>query len=122
MQLLPYRECKNDTLTECKNDTIESADVTPCQSVKVTPSSLDKNSKDYISKDKEREAKRSASALSSYSSYEDFMPLFTQLAEQFKDEHLAIGRMYLPTVVKKFFNHYQARKFRWKHGVNADAT
>ena len=122
VQLLPYRECKNDTLTECKNDTIESADVTPCQSVKVTPSSLDKNSKDYISKDKEREAKRAASALSSYSSYEDFMPLFTQLAEQFKDEHLAIGRMYLPTVVKKFFNHYQARKFRWKHGVNADAT
>lgn len=122
VQLLPYRECKNDTLTECKNDTIESADVTPCQSVKVTPSSLDKKSKDYISKDKVREAKRSASALSSYSSYEDFMPLFTQLAEQFKDEHLAIGRMYLPTVVKKFFNHYQARKFRWKHGVNADAT
>lgn len=121
VQLLPYRECKNDTLTECKNDTIESADVTPCQSVKVTPSSLDKNSKDYISKDKVREAKRSASALSSFSSYYDFMPLFTQLADELKDEHLAIGRMYLPTTVEKFFNHYQLRNFRWKHGLNADA-
>lgn len=121
VQLLPYRECKNDTLTECKNDTIESADVTPCQSVKVTPSSLDKNSKDYISKDKVREAKRSASALSSFSSYYDFMPLFTQLADELKDEHLAIGRMYLPTTVEKFFNHYQSRNFRWKHGLNADA-
>ncbi len=121
VQLLPYRECKNDTLTECKNDTIESADVTPCQSVKVTPSSLDKNSKDYISKDKVREAKRSASALSSFSSYYDFMPLFTQLADELKDEHLAIGRMYLPTTVEKFFNHYQSRNFRWKRGLNADA-
>ena len=121
VQELPYRECKNDTLTECKNDTIESAEVTPCQSVKVTPCSLDKNSKDYISKDKVREAKRSASALSSFSSYYDFMPLFTQLADELKDEHLAIGRMYLPTTVEKFFNHYQLRNFRWKHGLNADA-
>lgn len=121
VQELPYRECKNDTLTECKNDTIESAEVTPCQSVKVTPCSLDKKSKDYISKDKVREAKRSASALSSFPSYYDFMPLFTQLADELKDEHLAIGRMYLPTTVEKFFNHYQSRNFRWKRGLNADA-
>lgn len=121
VQLLPYRECKNDTLTECKNDTIESADVTPCQSVKVTPSSLDKKSKDYISKDKVREAKRSASASLSYSSYYDFMPLFTQLAEQFKGEHLAIERMYLPTVVEKFFNHYKPLKFKFKNGLEAAA-
>ncbi len=97
----------------------QTQNVTACSN-EMLLSSLDRNIE--RNSKKEREAKRSVSALSSYSSYEDFIPLFTQLAEQFKDEHLAIGRMYLPTVVKKFFNHYQARKFRWKHGVNADAT
>lgn len=121
VQELPYRECKNDTLPECKNDTIESAEITPCQSVKVTPCSLDKISKDYISKDKVRESKRSASASLSYSSYYDFLPIFTQLAEQFKGEHLAIGRMYLPTVVEKFFNHYKPLKFKFRNGLEAAA-
>lgn len=121
VQQLDNRMSNTCTLPMSNSDTLECTSSVHCQCTTSVHSSLDRNKKEYISK-KEREAKRSASALSSYSSYEDFMPLFTQLAEQFKDEHLAIGRMYLPTVVKKFFNHYQARKFRWKHGVNADAT
>lgn len=121
VQQLDNRMPNTCTLPMPNSDTLECTSPVHCQCTTSVHSSLDRNKKEYISK-KEREAKRSASALSSYSSYEDFMPLFTQLAEQFKDEHLAIGRMYLPTVVKKFFNHYQARKFRWKHGVNADAT
>ncbi len=122
VQQLDNRMSNNCTLSMSNFDTFDCTTPVHCQCTTSVHSSLDKNSKDYISKDKVREAKRSASASLSYSSYYDFMPLFTQLAEQFKGEHLAIERMYLPTVVKKFFNHYQARKFRWKHGVNADAT
>lgn len=121
VQLLPYRECKNDTLTECKNDTIESADVTPCQSVKVTPSSLDKNSKDYISKDKVREAKRSASASLSYS-FDDIFVLFTQKANELKKDHLAIERMYLPTIAEKFFNFWSKKKFKFNLGLDGNIT
>ena len=82
-------------------------------------SSLDRNIE--RNSKKEREAKRSASASLSYSSYYDFMPLFTQLAEQFKGEHLAIERMYLPTVVEKFFNHYKPLKFKFRNGLEAAA-
>lgn len=121
VQLLPYRECKNDTLTECKNDTIESADVTPCQSVKVTPSSLDKKSKDYISKDKVREAKCSASASLSYS-FDDILVLFTQKANELKKDHLAIERMYLPTIAEKFFNFWSKKKFKFNLGLDGNIT
>lgn len=121
VQELPYRECKNDTLTECKNDTIESVEVTPCQSVKVTPCSLDKNSKDYISKDKVREAKRSASASLSYS-FDDIFVLFTQKANELKKDHLAIERMYLPTIAEKFFNFWSKKKFKFNLGLNENIT
>ena len=121
VQELPYRECKNDTLTECKNDTIESAEVTPCQSVKVTPCSLDKISKDYISKDKVREAKRSASASLSYS-FDDIFVLFTQKANELKKDHLAIERMYLPTIAEKFFNFWSKKKFKFNLGLNENIT
>ena len=121
VQELPYRECKNDTLTECKNDTIESAEVTPCQSVKVTPCSLDKISKDYISKDKVREAKRSASASLSYS-FDDIFSLFTQKANELKKDHLAIERMYLPTIAEKFFNFWSKKKFKFNLGLDGNIT
>ena len=121
VQELPYRECKNDTLTECKNDTIESAEVTPCQSVKVTPCSLDKISKDYISKDKVREAKRSASASLSYS-FDDIFVLFTQKANELKKDHLAIERMYLPTIAEKFFNFWSKKKFKFNLGLDGNIT
>ena len=121
VQQLDNRMSNNCTLSMYNSDTLECTTPVHCQCTTSVHSSLDKKSKDYISKDKVREAKRSASALSSFSSYYDFMPLFTQLADELKDEHLAIGRMYLPTTVEKFFNHYQSRNFRWKHGLNADA-
>ena len=121
VQELPYRECKNDTLTECKNDTIESAEVTPCQSVKVTPCSLDKISKDYISKDKVREAKRSQSASLSYS-FDDIFVLFTQKANELKKDHLAIERMYLPTIAEKFFNFWSKKKFKFNLGLDGNIT
>ena len=121
VQELPYRECKNDTLTECKNDTIESVEIIPCQSVKVTPCSLDKISKDYISKDKVREAKRSASASLSYS-FDDIFVLFTQKANELKKDHLAIERMYLPTIAEKFFNFWSKKKFKFNLGLDGNIT
>lgn len=96
----------------------QTQNVTACSN-EMLLSSLDRNIE--RNSKKEREAKRSASASLSYSSYYDFMPLFTQLAEQFKGEHLAIERMYLPTVVEKFFNHYKPLKFKFKNGLEAAA-
>ena len=96
----------------------QTQNVTACSN-EMLLSSLDRNIE--RNSKKERESKRSASALSSFSSYYDFMPLFTQLAEQFKGEHLAIERMYLPTVVEKFFNHYKPLKFKFKNGLEAAA-
>lgn len=96
----------------------QTQNVTACSN-EMLLSSLDRNIE--RNSKKEREPKRSASASLSYSSYYDFMPLFTQLAEQFKGEHLAIERMYLPTVVEKFFNHYKPLKFKFKNGLEAAA-
>lgn len=96
----------------------QTQNVTACSN-EMLLSSLDRNIE--RNSKKERESKRSASASLSYSSYYDFMPLFTQLAEQFKGEHLAIERMYLPTVVEKFFNHYKPLKFKFKNGLEAAA-
>ena len=108
-----------ETLRRSKETLRPSSNSFTTNSKEVLLSSLDKNI-DRNSK-KEREAKRSASASLSYSSYYDFMPLFTQLAEQFKGEHLAIERMYLPTVVEKFFNHYKPLKFKFRNGLEAAA-
>ena len=78
------------------------------------------NKKEYISKNK-REAKRSASASLSYS-LDDIFSLFTQKANELKKDHLAIERMYLPTIAEKFFNFWSKKKFKFNLGLDGNIT
>ena len=111
----------NCTLSMSNFDTFDCTTPVHCQCTTSVHSSLDKNSKDYISKDKVREAKRSASASLSYS-FDDIFVLFTQKANELKKDHLAIERMYLPTIAEKFFNFWNKKKFKFNLGLNENIT
>ena len=82
-------------------------------------SSLDRNIE--RNSKKERESKRSASASLSYS-FDDIFVLFTQKANELKKDHLAIERMYLPTIAEKFFNFWSKKKFKFNLGLDGNIT
>lgn len=113
VKYLPIRVSECCTFTVCNSCTSECASS--------AHSSLDKISKDHISKDKVREAKRSASASLSYS-FDDILVLFTQKANELKKDHLAIERMYLPTIAEKFFNFWSKKKFKFNLGLDGNIT
>ena len=121
VQQLDNRMSNNCTLSMSNFDTFDCTTPVHCQCTTSVHSSLDKNSKDYISKDKVREAKRSASASLSYS-FDDIFVLFTQKANELKKDHLAIERMYLPTIAEKFFNFWSKKKFKFNLGLNGNIT
>lgn len=121
VQQLDNRMSNNCTLSMSNFDTLECTTPVHCQCTTSVHSSLDKNSKDYISKDKVREAKRSASASLSYS-FDDIFVLFTQKANELKKDHLAIERMYLPTIAEKFFNFWSKKKFKFNLGLDGNIT
>lgn len=121
VQQLDNRMSNNCTLSMSNFDTFDCTTPVHCQCTTSVHSSLDKNSKDYISKDKVREAKRSASASLSYS-FDDIFVLFTQKANELKKDHLAIERMYLPTIAEKFFNFWSKKKFKFNLGLDGNIT
>lgn len=121
VQQLDNRMSNNCTLSMYNSDTLECTTPVHCQCTTSVHSSLDKKSKDYISKDKVREAKRSASASLSYS-FDDIFSLFTQKANELKKDHLAIERMYLPTIAEKFFNFWSKKKFKFNLGLDGNIT
>ena len=121
VQQLDNRMSNNCTLSMSNFDTLECTTPVHCQCTTSVHSSLDKKSKDYISKDKVREAKRSASASLSYS-FDDIFSLFTQKANELKKDHLAIERMYLPTIAEKFFNFWSKKKFKFNLGLDGNIT
>lgn len=82
-------------------------------------SSLDRNIE--RNSKKERESKRSASASLSYS-FDDIFSLFTQKANELKKDHLAIERMYLPTIAEKFFNFWSKKNFKFNLGLDGNIT
>ncbi len=121
VQQLDNRMSNNCTLSMSNFDTFDCTTPVHCQCTTSVHSSLDKNSKDHISKDKVREAKRSASASLSYS-FDDILVLFTQKANELKKDHLAIERMYLPTIAEKFFNFWSKKKFKFNLGLDGNIT
>ena len=121
VQQLDNRMSNNCTLSMSNFDTFDCTTPVHCQCTTSVHSSLDKNSKDYISKDKVREAKRSQSASLSYS-FDDIFVLFTQKANELKKDHLAIERMYLPTIAEKFFNFWSKKKFKFNLGLDGNIT
>lgn len=120
VQQLDNRMSNNCTLSMYNSDTLECTTPVHCQCTTSVHSSLDRNKKEYISK-KEREAKRSASASLSYS-FDDIFVLFTQKANELKKDHLAIERMYLPTIAEKFFNFWSKKKFKFNLGLDGNIT
>ena len=120
VQQLDNRMSNNCTLSMYNSDTLECTTPVHCQCTTSVHSSLDRNKKEYISKNK-REAKRSASASLSYS-LDDIFSFFTQKANELKKDHLAIERMYLPTIAEKFFNFWSKKKFKFNLGLDGNIT
>ncbi len=96
----------------------QTQNVTACSN-EMLLSSLDRNIE--RNSKKERESKRSASASLSYS-FDDILVLFTQKANELKKDHLAIERMYLPTIAEKFFNFWSKKKFKFNLGLDGNIT